>query len=67
MTNIHQAQLAHTHSIIQQGYLFVSYTPMNSQTVQKKNHNSYTNNTHTYKHIQLYTLDHVNIPQNDIF
>lgn len=64
MTNIHQAQLAHTHTIhVQQGYLFVSYIRMNSQTVQKKNHNSYTNNAHTYKHIQLHTLDHVNISQ----
>lgn len=65
MTNIHQAQLAHTHTIVKQGYFFVSYIRMNSQTVQKKkNHdNSYTNNAQTYKHIQLHTLDHVNIPQ----
>lgn len=62
MTNTHQAHLAHTHTIIQQGYLFVSYTRINSQTVQKKNHNSYSNNAHTYKRKQLHTLDHVNIP-----
>lgn len=54
-----------SHAHYRQARLFFCvFIRMNSQTVQKKkNHNSYTNNAQTYKHIQLHTLDHVNLPQ----